>query len=291
MKHLRAIACTALFTALPLLTTGCASQGSTDTGLQGWPVFFQLEPMGDPAATHVLRFNPQPYWYMPSSRWVEEAEYDAWLESRRANGEVFAQQDQLSPDGLYPIPVPIPYPASIDDLPINDRGVELYLTIEPQWDRMASGFGDYKFYLTLSTETLVVHRHWMHRYSSELVPPLLFAVYCDGEPLTGDRTGWGMMGGADQMNPIAQPHHPETWHLYLNSMSFNEFIPDDTTEVTIVAVYAERLTEGYFEGDGHQQFRSNFYGDLDRGMVLVRSNAVALHRVDGVWTPTSRGDD
>jgi hypothetical protein len=165
----------------------------------------------------------------------------------------------------------------LDDLPILDQGAWLSFSVAP-----AETADRLRFSLTLKSSARTVWREVEHRWTNTL--PLLFAFYADGQAVIKHPTSVGKFGGTTQSEELVKRDGQKNWSLMVDAKSIGAILENtDASELSIVAVFAERQHEGYTGNGPNPIADSLIEAQVPRAAIVVRSNVVRLKRSAGKW--------
>ncbi|MCY2928478.1 MAG: hypothetical protein NTV86_03115 [Planctomycetota bacterium] len=275
--------------AVPLLlaAAGCSPQPSLDlSDLRGRPSWLALgrevyqERDDLDAEKTLLAFQPEPRWFDHGHRLMTKAQYDAFRASPQGRSAEGTKWEAASPQTgeKHAVPTPQPYPKSLSDLPLDDRGVRLSLAIEPDKDPR-----QLRVRLILTSEALSVHREVEHRRTNIL--PFLFAVYVDGKAVAVDPATIAEMGGLAEYVDLARPGAPRVWSVAADASSLLALLPDKGPHtVSIVAAFSSRQHRTYAEGWQYASKGMTTSGQpYDFQPLLVRSHPAGLRWTGTAW--------
>jgi hypothetical protein len=252
------------------------------SGLWGQPAWF---PLGGEvyhsqdrfeAEKGPLAFKPQPRWFVGLVR--KPGSLEEKIVSKTTGQAEHASPGQLSdrnqPAGGGP---PLAPPKQLDDLPILDQGAWLSFSVAP-----AETADRLRFSLTLKSSARTVWREVEHRWTNTL--PLLFAFYADGQAVIKHPTSVGKFGGTTQSEELVKRDGQKNWSLMVDAKSIGAILENtDASELSIVAVFAERQHEGYTGNGPNPIADSLIEAQVPRAAIVVRSNVVRLKRSAGKW--------
>jgi hypothetical protein len=270
----------ALLTSLFFLV-GCNEQSPSFTkpppSLTGQPSWFSLggevyqENDVAEVENRVLAFKPQPRWFLGFSQPASTQEVDAYLgQLRRAGAEIEMREPQRF------LPYRPPYPKTLYDLPLDDRGVRLSFDAAATDDPAVL-----QFCLTLTSRHLPVWRGVEHRWTNVL--PFLFGFYVDGKAVAFPSNVSTKWGGIKSVGLLVASGGSRNWRLHVNEGSMRRFLPDSKPHVlNIVCAFSECQHEWWL-GDGQNNFFEMGMPPKDHigAQVLVRTNVIQLE-----WTGT-----
>jgi len=266
-----------LLTAVILIgVAGCAAE------LSGQPSWFALGPEvyheqnRFKVQKELLSFDSGPRWFMCFPRKVSKAEFEAEVQRRAAQGNHFSMEEPLSGEE-YALPVELPMPKGLGDLPTTDQGASLALAIEPTPSRRVL-----RFILTLRAEGRAVQREVQHRWTNTL--PVLFAFYADGKAVHREPEGLDMMGGINYLIMLVEKGRERRWVVNVDADSIKPLLADRPPRMLhVVAAFSDRQHEGYMPGAARF---SDVLADsrLEGPQILIRSNVVGLRRDGEKWS-------
>lgn len=285
------ILATALCTFIAL--QGCVqpTKPPAEFPLTGQPTWFPLgkeiyhETEHREAEKEILALVMEPRWFLGYSREVTAREYDAYLETRRQQGDKFSIQE--TPDGKHYVPATPPYPKTLEDLPLVDHEVQLAMQAAATADPHIITLN-----LQLTSPDRTVYREVEHRWTNVL--PFLFTFYIDGKAYPSPNEGFGKSGGMHQFIELVPSRGHRDWSIKVDADSLKKLLPDAKPhELAIVAAFSERQHEGHVsDGDLlkalHDDGESPHAGkDVDpetARQLLLRSNVARIRWTGTTWT-------
>ncbi|MGD0088864.1 MAG: hypothetical protein ABSE73_02990 [Planctomycetota bacterium] len=262
----------------PLSQTSSAEpklQGQPSWSPLGGEVYWEKDRFE--AEKQVLSFIAEPRWFQGFPKHVDKEEFETFMEAEKKRG-AGGGSVQMTEDGKYPIPVVVPYPKTIEDLPLIDQGASLQLTV--QTTEVPSIF---LLKLTLAAEKRTVWRELEHRWTNTL--PFLFAFFVDGKALKREPQGFFKEGGANYLEPLVEKGKRRSWELRVDFSSIDSILPHPKVKTLhLVACFSERQHDGFAGPDGPDPGRDIPQKEQYKGpQILVRSGVVRLERLDGKW--------
>ena len=235
------------------------------------------------AEKRVLSFEAHARWFMGYGHPVSKREFDEYVARQREARAITDKFDIGQPDGRYSLPSPLPYPRTLNDLPLSDRGVTLSFHVGVTPDPNVLGFE-----IILASSRRPVWREVEHR-STDVVP-LLFAVYIDGK-LPHFSSAFEKMGGSRRsIELIRVGGGQRKWSLKVNAESLKKILPDDEPHaVMIIAAFSERQRMPFLDLDSLEWDQFVDGRELltpaghDGPQVLVRSNAAEIRWAGSKW--------
>ena len=228
----------------------------------------------------VLSFDPNACWFLSYTHPVTRQQFDRYVdELRKKSGGKMMFQERSD----WRLPDPLPYPATLNDVPTEDRGVRLSLTVSPGPDAATLALD-----MTLSSEKRPVWREVEHR--NTVIVPMLFTFVVDGRPLDVPGRGFAKNGGSQSSVQLIPPGGGERrWSLRIDAASVRRLLPDDQPHlVSIAAAFSERQRFGLsgrsseFDSFWNQGFFSP-PKDHEGPQVLVRSNLASISWTGKQW--------
>ena len=188
----------------------------------------------------ILSFDQQSYWFGDYIRPVSKEAFGAYASKHGHNIEKGSSSEGQQ---RYFLPDTFPYPASIAEIPAEDRGVKLTLNVT------AFDPGVLHFAISLSSTQRPVWREVQHRATNVL--PFLFSFFVDGTPVVCNAEfPERKSGGQRSVELIPKSGGERNWLLKVDAASARKLLPSGSRHVvTIFAAFSERQRTPFYRVD------------------------------------------
>ncbi|HEY5895085.1 MAG TPA: hypothetical protein VIT91_17840 [Chthoniobacterales bacterium] len=260
-----------------LTAAGCAPKPhSSNSDTSGKPSWF---PLGEEvyhendlltSQKETLKFIPESRWFKGFPKRASKVEYQEWQKRKG-----IYEQSHTENNDIHQIPSNPTYPEKVTDLPLEDQGVTLKLSITN-----TATSNELTFALSLTTGARSLKREVEHRWTN--MTPFLFAFFANGKAISQEPYLSSKSGGANYFWELVPLQSKREWKFKVDTSSIDTIVGSETQNLIIVAAFSERQHEAGASSDFLIEPLMNTDDYIDQ-QITIRSNTVRIRRTVHGW--------